>query len=136
MKNPGYILAIALLFISMSCNKSTDGNKGVIIAEKGKTDQVSSASKEINGGENANNEYTHRYVAEDGSSALVTFKNSKEGNTISVMSNKKTITIPQKDSDGTVTVYEKDGIIIKSENNLVTISQGNNVISLKKARGQ
>ena len=81
-------------------------------------------------------EHTERYVADDGSSALVTFKNSDKGNSISIRSNNKTIVAAQKDSDGKTHVYHNQDIEIKSENDKVTITQGNNMIELKKARGQ
>lgn len=145
MKNTVYISGFLALFLIQSCNKSTDGNKGVIVSEpSGKVenslsvnnDTAQVTSKPIESDKSNLPEYTQRYVAEDGSSALVTFKKSDDGNTISIRSNNKTITIPQKDSDGTATVYENDGIVIKSEDNVITITQGNNVISLKKARGE
>ena len=45
-------------------------------------------------------EHTDRYVAEDGSSALVTFKNTGKENTISIRSNNKTISAPRKAEKG------------------------------------
>lgn len=113
MKKSILILSILSLLMNFSCKKSTDGNKNILVAER-----------------------TYRYIAEDNSSALVTFTNSDKGNIISIRSNNKTITLPQKDSDGEITVYENDGIEVKSEENRITITQGNIVISLRKAKGE
>lgn len=141
-----FLSAAALLLITaISCKKSTDGNKNVIVEEKventvtddnGKTDSTYSAEKTVKNGNSVVSEHTDRYVAEDGSSALVTFINSDKGNSISIRSNNKTIVAEQKDSDGNTHVYHNQDIEIKSENDKVTITQGNNVIELKKARGQ
>ncbi len=139
-------MAAALFSLTMiGCKKSTDGNKNVIVEEKvektvtddnGKTDSTFSAEKTVKDGNLVESEHTERYVADDGSSALVTFKNSDKGNSISIRSNNKTIVAAQKDSDGKTQVYHNQDIEIKSENDKVTITQGNNVIELKKARGQ
>ncbi len=139
-------MAAALFsFTMIGCKKSTDGNKNVIVEEKvektvtddnGKTDSTFSAEKTVKDGNLVESEHTERYVADDGSSALVTFKNSDKGNSISIRSNNKTIVAAQKDSDGKTHVYHNQDIEIKSENDKVTITQGNNMIELKKARGQ
>lgn len=115
-----HILIIAAVFLMglTSCKKE-GGNTGIIVKET-KTENVSYK------------ETTYRYVAEDGSNALVTFINSNDGNYISVTSNKKTIKIKQKEES----VYEENGVVIKSEGDSITITQNDNVIGLKKARGQ
>ena len=77
-------------------------------------------------------EYTERYVGDDGSSALVTFKNTDEEKSISIRSNNKTISAPQKE----VGVYGNFDITIETKNDSIMITQEKNVIYLKKARGQ
>ena len=76
-------------------------------------------------------------MAEDGSSALVKFTSSgKDGNYISITSNKKTIKVKQKETTPNGAVYEENSVLVKSEGDKVTIEQDGNVIELKKARGQ
>ena len=87
-------------------------------------------------GDKESTESTYRYVADDGSSALVTFKNDQEGNTITIKSNNATLYAKQEKSDGKTTIYKNQNVEIKSEGDHVTITQENNVIELKKARGQ
>ncbi len=118
MKKFLLIIVILSLSVIFGCKKSANGNKGVVV-------------KEI-----TTKEKTFRYVAEDGSSALVTFIETDKGNAISIRSNNKTITLDQKDSDGNMTVYGNEDIEVRSEGNNVTITQGNNVIELRKAKGE
>ncbi|WP_234111411.1 MULTISPECIES: hypothetical protein [Chryseobacterium] len=145
MKKFTIAIAAFSLFVTFSCKKSSDGNKSVIVKENveekisnenGKTDSSYTAEKTVENGNAKSQEITERYVAEDGSSALVTFKNSDTEHTISIRSNNKTIVAEQKASDGKAHIYHNQDIEIKSENDKVTITQGNNVIELKKARGQ
>ena len=145
MKKSVLILSVLSMLMNFSCKKSTDGNKNILMNESveetitnenGKTDSSYSAQKTVKNGNTEIREKTFRYVAEDGSSALVTFTETDKGNSIGIRSNNKTITLPQKDSDGKTTVYENDDIEAKSEENRVTITQGNNVIELKKAKGE
>lgn len=121
--------AIALL-ISVSCKKSTEGNTSILVTDTGLTktggDSVIVNNKMMQ-------TYTDRYVAEDGSAALVTFKNSDGKKEISIASNKMTIKAPQTDVDGTYADHDYE-IIAKDDS--IKITQGNNVITLKKARGQ
>lgn len=143
MKKLIYVLSAFILTAAYSCKKNTEGNKSVIVNEQSATtiDSTNGSSEIPMTADKTSaittsdmKEVTERYVAEDGSSALVTFRNSDQGNSISIRSNNKTIALPQKDSDGNATVYENQDIVVKSENDMVTITQGNNVISLKKAR--
>ena len=145
MKNPILILSSVLLLSAFSCKKSTDGNKSVIVQENveqtvtndnGKTDSTYTASKTETTDGAETQEVTERYVAEDGSSALVTFKNSDKEHTISIRSNNKTIVLPQKEAWAKGGIYADHDIEVKSEGDNITITQGNAVISLKKARGQ
>ncbi|OWK74629.1 hypothetical protein CBW16_04290 [Flavobacteriaceae bacterium JJC] len=142
MKKIIYLGAIVALSANFSCKKSTEGNKSVIVTESqekelktenGKTDSSYSSSTVIKDEKGINEEHTDRYVAEDGSSALVTFKNTGKENTISIRSNNKTISAPRKAEKGEG-VYGNYDFEIVSKNDSITITQGNNIIRLKKAR--
>ena len=142
MKNIVYITATAALLISISCKKTTEGNKSVLVEDSGiQTGNTqnrsgdSTAVAQPNESRAKMGEYTERYVAEDGSSALVTFKNSEKENTISIRSNNKTIAAPKKEGAGSG-IYGNYDFEIVAKNDSVIITQGNNIISLKKARGQ
>ena len=136
MKKTILIAASCMLIITFSCTKNTEGNKSVIQQENGYSaglpeDSMAVTNPLATNNENAQ-EYTERYVAEDGSSALVTFKNTDDEKTISIRSNNKTISAPQKEAG----VYGNFDITIEAKNDSITITQENNVILLKKARGQ
>ncbi len=142
MKNIVLYASGAALFISLSCNKSTEGNKNIVMqdsaVERSTEEPVKTDSAAIlteNGNTIKAGEYTERYVAEDGSSALVTFRNTDKENTISIRSNNKTISAPKK-ADAGPGVYGNYDFEIISKNDSVIITQGNNIIGLKKARGQ
>lgn len=142
MKKSVFIASAVILFTIVGCKKSTEGNKSIIVEDSAvtskteepvKTDSVAVVTESVSGVKKG--EYTERYVAEDGSSALVTFKNSDKENTISVRSNNKTISAPRKAGAGPG-VYGNFDFEIVSRNDSVIITQGNNIIGLKKARGQ
>lgn len=142
MKNTVFIAPVVALLTIVSCKKSTEGNKSIIVEDSAVTSRteepVQTDSTTVpgdNGSDVKTGEYTERYVAEDGSSALVTFKNSDKENTISVRSNNKTISAPKKAGAGPG-VYGNFDFEIVSRNDSVIITQGNNIIGLKKARGQ
>lgn len=131
-----------MLLASYSCNKPAEGNKNIVVEEtsdiqvennSGKADTSISVEKTENDGGKIQTEYTDRYVAEDGSSALVTFKNNGKENSISIRSNNKTISAPRKADQGEG-VYGNYDFQIVAKNDSVIITQGNNVIALKKAR--
>lgn len=130
------ILGCALMLTTIAgCNKNTTGNKGIVRAENAATqnsDQQMSEDSLTDSSEGST--YTNRYVAEDGSSALVTFDNSKAEKTISIRSNNKTITAPQKESWRDGGVYGQHDFEITTKKDTIIITQGNNVITLKKAR--
>lgn len=84
-----------------------NGNKGVI--EKEQTKTVSKS-----------------YKAEDGSRAKVTFETKDGRETISILSNGKTIALDKK-ADGE---YQRNDITAKFIGDSLKIDQGNNVISL------
>ena len=138
MKNTIIIAASSLLLLTYSCKKDTEGNKGVIQKEGGYSADLPKDSAAVV--ENTINtdapEYTERYVGTDGSSALVTFKNSDKEKTISIFSNNKTISAPQKEATEKVKTYGNFDFTIVAKNDSITITQGDNVILLKKARGQ
>ena len=130
-----FAAAIAVSIAAISCKKE-GGNTGVIVKEstEGNTAVQDGAA---DGAAVQTREHTVRYVAEDGSSAHVTFSNSGEdGNYISISSNKKTIKVKQVEARAKGAVYEENGITVTSEGDLIKIEQGGNVIELKKARGQ
>ena len=127
------VAALAFSMVAVGCKKES-GNTGVLKADSVTTTTVTADS---NGASAHTQEQTYRYVAEDGSSALVKFTNSgKDGNYISITSNKKTIKVKQKETTPNGAVYEENSVLVKSESDKVTIEQDGNVIELKKARGQ
>ena len=121
MKNIFYSIAIIGLMMNIGCNKSTEGNKNVLKENvAAKNDSAVSTS-------------TKRYVAEDGTNALVTFTDSDKENSISVRSNGKTISAAQKSKTEDGGVYSNFDFEIVSKKDTVTITQGQNVIVLVKA---
>lgn len=141
MKKTFIIAATSLLILTLSCEKTTEGNKSVIKQENGYSedlpkDSLDIAAKPSDGTQDNLQEYTERYVGEDGTSALVTFKNTDKEKTISIRSNNKTISAPQKEAWAKGGVYGDFDITIVAKNDSITITQDKNVILLKKARGQ
>lgn len=135
------VLGSALtLLISFSCGKETTGNKGII--KEGTNDSIVLPVDSLNTTDNnmtAENrdtqDYTDRYVGTDGTSALVTFKNTGEEKMISVRSNNQTISAPLKEAWENGGVYANFDFEIVAKNDTITITQEDNVITLKKARG-
>jgi hypothetical protein len=138
MKKTFIISTCSLLLLGISCKKNTEGNKSVLKQENGYSADLPKDS--INVVKQTTNtdtpEYTERYVGTDGSSALVTFKNSDKEKAISIFSNNKTINAPQKEETEKVRTYGNFDFTIVAKNDSITITQGDNVILLKKARGQ
>ena len=138
MKKTILIAASSALLVISSCTKSSEGNKSVIKQENGYSEDLSKDTLTV-AGETDNTdsqEYTERYVGEDGTSALVTFKNTDKEKNISIRSNNKTISAPQKEATEKVRTYGDFDITIVAKNDSITITQEDNVIVLKKARGQ
>ena len=123
MKNLIYTIALVVLAINISCKKSTDGNKNILVENTTTTDSLVT-------------ETTKRYVGEDGTSALVTIKESEKDNTISVRSNNKIIsaTLKSKTADGGI--YSNFDFEIVAKGDTVTITQEKNEIVLVKAPGE
>lgn len=121
------ISMVVLGMLAAACTKTPEGNAGVIKETPGAT---------ANQNEATNTEQTERYVAEDGSSAHVTFRETAEGRTISIRSNNKTISAPLKEEKADGDVYGSHDMEIRAGQDSVIITQGDNVIMLKKARGQ
>lgn len=123
MKNLTYTIALVVLAINISCKKSTDGNKNILVENTTTTDSLVT-------------ETTKRYVGEDGTSALVTIKESEKDNTISVRSNNKIIsaTLKSKTADGGI--YSNFDFEIVAKGDTVTITQEKNEIVLVKAPGE
>lgn len=141
MKKTFIIAACSLLMLTLSCKKNTEGNKSVIKQENGYSadlpkDSTTIATTETDESNYNAKDYTDRYVADDGSSALVTFNNTAKVKTISIKSNNKTITTPQTEAFEKGGIYKDFDITIVAKNDSITITQENNVIHLKKARGQ
>lgn len=126
MKKSVIIFAVSLAFTA-SCTKES-GNSGVIKnkSSDSTTAVVQEAAPEVQ-------EETHRYVAEDGTNANVTFGTAEDGNYISILSNNKTIRANEKEKLPNGAVYETHDIVVRSEDNRITITQENNIIELKKA---
>lgn len=116
--------------VLLSCSDKNAGNSAVIKSESSATDSAGSNN------DNVISEQPVRYVAEDGSSAHVTFGQNDEGKIIRVRSNNKTIAAPLLRSSDDAEIYGSHDMEIKSANDSVIITQGDNVITLKKARGQ
>lgn len=138
MKKTFVIILSTVLAITFSCSKNTEGNPGIIkqeneSAEKLPKDSLGNVEKDI---KNTTNEYTDRYVADDGSSALVTFKTTNNEKSISIRSNNKTISAKQKKQTSEGIIYGNYDFEILSKTDTIKITQGNNVIVLKKARVQ
>lgn len=123
MKNLIYTVALVVLAINISCKKSTDGNKNILIENTTTTDSLVT-------------ETTKRYVGEDGTSALVTIKESEKDNTISVRSNNKIISAALKSKTADGGIYSNFDFEIVAKGDTVTITQEKNVIVLVKAPGE
>ena len=123
MKNLIYTIVAVVLAINISCKKSTDGNKNILVENSKTTDSLAT-------------ETTKRYVGEDGTSALVTIKESEKDNTISVRSNNKIISAPLKTKTDDGGIYSNFDFEIVAKGDTVTITQEKNVIVLVKAKGE
>ena len=123
MKNLTYTIALVVLAINISCKKSTDGNKNILVENTTTTDSLVT-------------ETTKRYVGEDGTSALVTIKESEKDNTISVRSNNKIIAAALKSKTVDGGIYSNFDFEIVAKGDTVTITQEKNVIVLVKAPGE
>lgn len=141
MKKSFIIAASSMLMLTLSCKKSTEGNTSVIKQENGYSadlpkDSTNIAANQSDEADYNAKDYTDRYVADDGSSALVTFNNTAKVKTISIRSNNKTITTPQTEAFAKGGIYKDFDITIVAKNDSITITQEKNVIHLVKARGQ
>ncbi len=121
MKRVIIVLAAVLL---TACSKEK-GNSGVL-------------KQETVVGENTKvpQEPTYRYVAEDGSSAHITYGQAPEGKYISIRSNNKTIRVKHEQTTASGDVYREHDITVTAMDSLVTIDQAGTIIELRKARGQ
>lgn len=122
MKKIFYAAAIIGLMVNVSCKKGTDGNKNVLV-ENG------------NNSATETNSTTERYVADDGSAALVTIVESEKENSISVKSNNKIISAAREEKTADGGIYKNFDFEIVAKKDTVTIKQGNNLIVLKKVGG-
>lgn len=123
MKKIFYAVAIIVLMANVSCKKSTDGNKNVLV-ENGNNSASENTSTT-----------TERYVADDGSAALVTIVESEKENSISVKSNNKIISASREEKTADGGIYKNFDFEIVAKKDTVTIKQGNNLIVLKKVGG-
>ncbi len=117
------ILIVLTAVVLTACGKE-GGNAGVVREEP-----------EAVSPQNAKEE-TLRYVADDGSSAHVTFGDSVEGKYISIRSNNKTIRVKHEADTDSGDIYREHDITVTANDSLVTIDQAGAVIELRKARGQ
>lgn len=127
MKKITSALAIVSALLAVSCSKNTEGNTGVLPKQTENYENTQDSS---------NAERTERYVAEDATSALVTFKKDGDQDIISIRSNNKTISAPEKEKTSDGGIYSNYDFSIVAKTDSVIITQGDNVIKLKKARGQ
>ncbi len=139
MKKSIILSLSAVLMATVSCSKTAEGNKSIIkenteYSEDLKKDSSSVRDNSMDVQPIEKQEYTERYVGDDKTSALVTFKNTDKENTISIRSNNKTISAPQKEAWAKGGVYENFDITIVAKNDSITITQEDKVIYLKKAR--
>ncbi len=86
--------------------------------------------------EHAVAETTYRYVAEDGSSAHVTFGEDANGQYITILSNNKTIRIKHSEQTPDSEIYREHDIVVTSKEETVTIEQEGSIITLKRAKGE
>ncbi len=110
-------LFIAVLFATalVSCKKD-GGNTGVI-----KADETPAPV---------------RYVAEDGSNALVTYTTFEGAEFISINSNNHTIRVKEAGEQNGNKLYSENGVDVVVKPDSLIITQENSVIGLKKAGGQ
>ena len=125
MKKIIYPIALVLLLMNFNCTKSTDGNTGIVKQEN---------NENKNNSDSTTSELTERYVADDGSSALVTLKEGEKENSISIKSNNKIISAVEKNKTADGAIYSNYDFEIITKKDSVIITQGNNIIKLKKAR--
>ncbi len=116
------VMVLAAMMV-MACGKE-GGNSGVIKEDPAAVSQQTP------------DEETSRYVAEDGSSAHVTFGDSVDGKYISIRSNNKTIRVKHETATDSGDIYREHDITVTATDSLVTIDQAGAVIELRKARGQ
>lgn len=142
MKKTIVVFTLLSLFV-YSCNKQESGNKSIIKDENititnknGEIDSTVSTKTEMKDGESNFREESFRYVAEDGSSAKVTFVDTNNVNYITIFSNGKTIKADFKENKGSSKIYKNQDVEIKSDGDDLTITQGNNLIELRKAKGE
>lgn len=137
MKKAAIFSATFILLAMASCTKNTEGSTSVIETDTNEITSSGLDSTTVNTQDSTTGtEYTERYVGEDGTSALVTFNNKEAEKNISIRSNNKTISAPQKEALDGGAVYGNFDIEITAKNDSIKIIQGNNVIQLRKARGQ
>ena len=142
MKKTIVVFTLLSLFL-YSCNKQESGNKSIIKDENititnknGEIDSTVSTKTEIKDGESNFRKESFRYVAEDGSSAKVTFVDTNNENYITIFSNGKTIKADFKENKGSSKIYKNQDVEIKTDGDDLTITQGNNLIELRKAKGE
>lgn len=76
---------------------------------------------------------TVRYVAEDGSNALVSYTTSEGAEFISINSNNHTIRVKEAGEENGNKLYSENGVDVVVKEDSLIITQTNAVIGLKKA---
>lgn len=133
MKN--LVLTIFAVSFLVSCKKSSDGNKSVIVEESVETTVNNSngeidssttkkVTKEIDGQKTT--EETKTYKASNGSRANVTIINSPKENTMLIKANGTKYQLDKKSE----TLYERNGVSAKLKGDSLFINQDNMVIEL------
>ncbi|WP_345990867.1 hypothetical protein AAEU33_02685 [Chryseobacterium sp. Chry.R1] len=143
MKKTIILLNTIFLLAVVGCKKSTDGNKNIIKTDSsvsavsdqnGKIDSVSASSSiiDVNGKRIEKTDFV--YKATDGSLVKVVFKNDPKESTVAITSNKKTFTLPKKETKDGETVYKKDDMTARVKGDSLHLEQGNNVIELVRTK--
>lgn len=137
------ILLSSIFLFTVSCKKSTDGNKSIIKTDSsatvisdnnGKIDSASMSSTivDVNGKRIAKTDYV--YKATDGALVKVVFKNDPKESTVAITSNKKTFTLPKTETKDGETVYKKDDMTARVKGDSLHLEQGNNIIELVRTK--
>ena len=128
----------------VSCKKSSEGNKNVLVKEtsetsysdiNGKTDSTASFSYQRTENGKTNREETVVYTGLDNAKAKVTFIDTPNEHTLTIEANKRKFQLDKKESNPLKTTYERNGIKAEEKGDSLYIIQGDNIIPLKRSRG-
>ncbi|MDH6252047.1 hypothetical protein M2347_001774 [Chryseobacterium sp. H1D6B] len=140
----GFLITVSLISLSLiSCKKNESGNKSIIktdsssttiVDNNGKIDSssVNSSTTIVDGKKTEKTDFV--YKATDGALVKVVFKNDPKESTVAITSNKKTFTLPKKESKDGETIYKKDDMTARVKGDSLHLEQGNNIIELKRTK--